>query len=79
MGDKFSWVPLPTKIKHTKICLQRLIKATKISYVRRSKELGEDGVVLRYLHPIDGLPDRETWFNLSSCQRTFILYAPAGS
>ena len=46
MGDKFSWVLLPTKIKHTKICLQRIIKATTISHVRRSEELGEDGAVV---------------------------------
>ena len=45
VGDKFSWVPLSTKIKNTKICLQRIIQAMKNSHVRRSEELGEDGIV----------------------------------
>ena len=45
VADKFLWVPLPTKIKHTKICLQPIIKAMKISHVRGSEELGEDDAV----------------------------------
>ena len=45
MGDKFLWVPLHTKIKHMKLCLQRIIRVTKNSHVRRSEELGEDRAV----------------------------------
>ena len=45
VGAKFLWVPLPTKIKHMKICLQQIIRVTKNSHMRRSEELGGDGTV----------------------------------
>ena len=50
IGDKFLWVARFTKIKHIKICLRQITRATK-KCVRRSEEPGDnDMALLQYLH-----------------------------